>query len=143
MKKVNILILGLIALSIPLQKSCAQIRSCPPNNEKAEKVLKEYLSIEIRLQSLRNLYNMPITNEAKDNLKPLVGEKYEEECRQLRSNIEWLEKQEHYSIYKVANHYFIVLYSFTEKGDFQVNSIPIVNSNYKGIGSIIYPDTLK
>lgn len=137
MKKASILIIVLIVMSIPLQTSCAQTNSCPANNKKAEKELREYLAKERNIKSLEKNYSTAISDNAKENIQSLSGEKSKEECQQLRLNLEWLEDQEHYSIYKVADLYFIVLYSFTEEGDFQIDEIPIVNSEFEAIGSII------
>lgn len=137
MKKASILIIALIIMSIPLQTSCAQTSPCPANNEKAKKVLIEYLAKERNIQGLQDDYNMTISNNAKNNIKPLSGERNRKECQQLTSNLEWLGNAKNYSIYKVADHYFIVIYSFNKNEKFQWNEIPIVNSEYKAIGSII------
>ncbi len=136
MKKATFLIPVLLIISIPLQ-SCAQAKTCPTNNPKAEKVLMEYLSKEKNIESLRDAYGMAISKNAKDNIISLSGDKYQEECQQLRLHLNWLKNQMHYSIYKIANHYFIVLYSFDQKNKFQMEEIPIVSSEYVALGSII------
>lgn len=136
MKKASTFIIVLIVINIPLQ-SCAQPKPCPANNKKAEKVLKKYLAKERNIQSLRDQYDMPINNNAKEKIKSLSGEKYKEECQELLSNLEWLEKTNNYSTYKVASHYFIVIYSFDENSTFKMDEIPIINNEYKAIGSII------
>lgn len=137
MKNASILIIILIAAIIPLQTSCAQNTPCPTNNTEAQKELKEYLSKERNIKSLHNQYDMPISNSAEDLIKSLSVEENRKECQQLRGNLEWLKEEDNYSIYKVAEHYFIVIYSFDQQGEFQIDEIPIVNSDYKAIGSII------
>lgn len=137
MKKLNVLLFVFIMMTVPLQQSCAQTSLCPANNEKAEQELKDFLLKEKNIKTLRDRDNMPISNNAINNIKPLTGEANSEECRQLRSNLEWLEDQKHYSIYKVADHYFIVLYSFTKGGRFHKKEIPIINSKFEAIGTII------
>jgi len=144
MEKTNILLtIVLIVLGFSLQKSYAQINPCPVNYKKAEKVLKEYLSKGKNIKSLHYQYDMSVSKDIKKNLKSLSGDKDKEECQQLISNLKWLEKVPNYSIYKVAKHYFIVIYSFDKNGRFQMKEIPIVNSQFEAIGSIIDFDNPK
>lgn len=131
----------LIVICVPLQQSYAQTSPCPANNDIAEQKLKKYLSKEKRIKSLRDQYDMTISDSTKDNIKSLSGEQNKEECQQIKSNLDWLEDQEHYSIYKIADHYFIVLYSSSKEGEFQIEEIPIVNNKFKAVGSIIFPST--
>ncbi len=137
MKKATFLIPALIIMIITFQIGCAQTKLCPADNPKAKKVLLEYLAQEKNIKDLRDDYNMTISFNAKNNLKSLSGEKYKEECQQLRTHLEWLEDQRNYSIYKLASHYFIVLYSIDQKGQFHFNSIGIVSSEYEALGGII------
>lgn len=116
MKKANLFTIVFIVLIIPFQASCAQSSPCPADHEEAEQILKEYLSKERNIKSLGDNYDMPISDNAKDQIKSLSGEENQQECQQLRANLDWLKDEENYSIYKVADHYFIVIYSFDENG---------------------------
>lgn len=137
MKKASILTIVFIVIIMPFQASCAQSSPCPADREEAEQILKKYLSKERNIKSLGDNYDMPINGNTKDNIKSLSEEENQQECQQLRANLDWLEDEENYSIYKVADHYFIVIYSFDENGEFQWNEIPIVNSDYKFLSTVI------
>lgn len=132
-----LLITLLIIISIPLQSSCAQSTICPESHEKAKKYLKEFLAKERNIEGLQKDYDSTIKLNAQNNIITLSDEKNKNECQQLYSSLTWLEKQENYSIYKVADLYFIVIYSFNNEDKFQVDSIPIINKEYKAVGSII------
>ena len=132
-----LLVISLIIISIPLQSSCAQSTICPESHEKAKKNLKEFLAKERNIEGLQKDYDSTIKLNAQNNIITLTDEKNKKECQQLYSNLTWLEKQENYSIYKVADLYFIVIYSFTEDGNFNVKEIPVINNDYKAVGSII------
>jgi hypothetical protein len=136
-KRASIIIIACILIGMSYQTSCAQSNVCPASNEKAEEKLKEYLSKERNIKSLGDNYGINITKNYTSQIKPLTGKENNKECQQLHSNLDWLENEENYSIYGLADHYFIIIYSFDEVGKFQFDSIPIINSSYKAVGSVI------
>ena len=136
MKNTNVIVIIAIFMCIPLQKGCAQDSPCPTDNEQAKQEVINYFSSEKNIESMQE-EGMAVNENTKDNIISLTGEAHEEECKQLNTNLDWLQDQQHYSIYKVANQYYIVLYSFTDEGKFQKDEIAIINSKFEAVGSII------
>lgn len=112
--------------------------SCPPNYEKAEEALKQYLRKESTIEVLRKNYNMDINATIKNNqIYSLKDELHQDECSKLLNQFEWLEDYQNYSIYKVADHYFIVPFSITEKDEFEQKPITLINNKFEVVAVVI------
>lgn len=112
--------------------------NCPPENKKAEKDLKDYLAIERNAKELSERYGLTIDRTSQNKISPLQSELNQSECKKLiETNTKWLKKALSYSLYQVDDNYFIVTYSLKEKGEFERNSIVIIDSTYEAVAVVI------
>ncbi|MEX0661383.1 MAG: hypothetical protein WEA58_12415 [Balneolaceae bacterium] len=103
---------------------------CLPSHEKAEEDVKNYLAKERTIKDLTTKFGIEIDHISHKDVYALVNESDSAECQNLIDNFEWLveESKFSYSIYKVADHYFIVQFQITENNKYKRNSISINNS---------------
>lgn len=106
---------------------------CFPTHEKAEEHLKGYLAKDENIERLKK-YGAEIDHTAHEDVYALEKESDSADCQKLIDNFEYLleESEYSYSIYKAANHYFIVRYRL-ENNEFEWESTSIINSKYEVI----------
>ncbi len=104
---------------------------CFPAHEKAKEHLKGYLEKDQNIEQLRN-YGAEIDHTTHTDVYALKNESDSADCQKLIDNFEYLmeESEYSYSIYKAANHYFIVRYCL-ENNEFEWESTSIVNSDFE------------
>lgn len=112
---------------------------CPKSHEKAEEDVKDYLKKEQTLTELKTKYGLEVDSTSHEDVYALENESDSVECQRLIDNFEWLveDSQYSYSIYKVADHYFIVQYKISENNKYKRNSISINNSELELIAVVI------
>jgi len=105
---------------------------CLPIHEKAEEVLRDYLSKEQTIEGLTTRYGIEIDQTSHKEVYALKNESDAAECQKLIENFEYLEEKSEYSnsIYKVENHYFIVRFSLNNN-EFDWESISIIDSDFE------------
>ena len=108
--------------------------SCPPNHELAEKELTDYLGSDSTINELQTSYDMNLTTTSHTEIIPLEGESKLETCQKLNDlNSQWLKQTPNYSIYQVSKYYFIVTFSVDNKGEFERDSIMIIDENLEAV----------
>jgi hypothetical protein len=107
---------------------------CFPTHEKAEEHLKNYLAKGQNIEQLKT-YGVEIDHKAHEIVRALENESDSAECQKLINNLEFLseESEYSYSIYKAANHYFIVRYRILANNEFKWDSTTINNSKFEVI----------
>ncbi|WP_069130068.1 hypothetical protein [Rhodohalobacter halophilus] len=115
---------------------------CPSNHEKAEEVLHEYLESERAIEDLRRQYNMNIDHTSYTKINALKNELNQTECERLIESLNLSEDDRLHSFYKVADHYFIVNYKFSEVGEFEYSSITITSKRYEAIAVVLNWDRI-
>lgn len=106
--------------------------SCPPNHEKAEASLKEYLSKEDAVNDLRTTYGFDIDLNSQNKIQPLKNVRYQPKCKELLKDLQ--DYASNYSVYRVLNYFFVVSFDVNNEDEFEFKSISIYNSDLEVVG---------